>query len=643
MESKSKKRKDHVIKYDTDKVATNIYCCLARDFRASEGADFVRDAEVALTTDITTFRQIKYPERVKLKPWEPAISVGRFKRIAQMESVLKKYRFAKDIWTDDELEKLTFDKYFKSQERISMHKPYGKPAHMVTARARKIARRILGSYSAEDTLKYAKFGKKSSIGCPLAKSYIDLKLTTPEAFTGSTECSRWFFENCVSNDPLMRAFVENLCSGSKPFDELNLKHESLNLINVPKTWKVHRTITPLTLLSLFYSYGVGEQVTRKLKDAGLDISRLQQRHRKLVRRYSSSRTHATVDLSAASDSLTKVNLNRILPREWYRALRPTFTHQVVYGDEEVEAYTESVLPMGNGLTFPVETLIFYCIIKAIGELLGVEGVYSVYGDDIIYPSRVHRYAMWIFPQLGLEMNADKTFVEAKFRESCGADFYRGQDVRPFFLRGGHQMLTASRYSAFLYKTINGLLRRWTFEEIPQTIRYLMIELAMLQKPILRVPSLFPDTAGIKFSDPGDKFPGTELLDWSPIRCLFANGSRWFEFTFLAESPRRRTVKDARPYYWLALQGLDDTPKKNNFWDTDYSVYSIPPQQPLQWERVKVNRFYTDKDGKKRRVKPKRILTTTSRESPAFKLRKVEHQTLDKRGKLIKQDLISDWI
>jgi len=576
-------RKKSTGTFSTDRVVQNVWRTLLRDFRGTSSGDFCKEAEAAFDGGIKSFRAYEWPVLGFIPP-------SRYKRYAQLSSLVKKYRFAEDVYTDQELESLTLQKYFGEQERLGVQRPLKALGLLVAQRARCIARRILGPLDPDGIITMAKFGKRSSIGCPLSLAYIDEKLTNVKAFTGSKQCSRWFFDRVLPQDEILSQMVHALPSGNAE----DLEHESLNLVNVPKNWKTYRTITPLTLLSLFYSYGVGQQVTDRLAEAGLDIRRLQNRHRMLVKKFSVSLTHATADLSAASDSLTSESLNRILPREWYCALKKAITHQVIVKtpDGNRSFYTSSVLPMGNGFTFPVETLIFYCIIKAIGELTGVEGVFSVYGDDLIYPSRLHKFVVGIFPMFNLVLNADKTFVKAPFRESCGSDYYRGVDVRPFFFQGECQRLTASQYLAFLYKTYNGLTRRWDPWEIRSTLYYLLQEIAQVAQVIFRIPVSYPDTAGIKVDYPGLIPLGCEALPWSPINVLFTHGSRWFKFGFLMSVPHNRFVKTVLPYYWLSLQGLTDDPDvRKNFWDRDHSYMSEKPRQSLIWEKLRVDRIY----------------------------------------------------
>jgi hypothetical protein len=616
----SKRKKEFSVKHDTDKVARNIWFTLLRDFRSSEGIGFCAKANEAALKDLSSFRGDVFPEL-------GIIPAARFKRYAQLESLLKKYRFANDVYNDEELEKITLDKYFQEQERLSLFEPLPELGFRVVQRARKIARRILGEYKPQDTIEFAKFGKKSSIGCPLSLAYIDNKLSDIRAFTGSSQCSRWFFERVLPKDEILSQLVAAL-----PFKGRgeNLEHESLNLVNVPKTWKTYRTITPLTLLSLFYSYGVGAQVTERLKEEGLDIRRLQNRHKILVKRFSRDLSHATADLSAASDSLVSENLNRILPRKWYCALKKAMTHQVVVktADGDKCFYTASVLPMGNGFTFPVETLIFYTIIKAIGELTEVKGIFSVYGDDLIYPSGLHKYVLRVFPQLKLKLNLDKTFVKAPFRESCGSDYYRGVDVRPFFLRGERQLLTRTQYAAFLYKTYNGLQRRWHEDEIRSTLQYLLVEIAQLGLSIHRVPPGFPDTAGIKIANPAVVPLESHSLPWYPVKCVFTHGSRWFEFSFLHSTVKRRYIVTQLPYYWLALQGRDDEPKEKNFWSNTYEYYDTAPGPAITWQPRKFVKYYIRKGKRCKQVRIKYSPMASSRTASEL---------------ITKSGSVSDWI
>lgn len=605
-----KEKKVNGVRYDTDVVAINTWRHMLRDFRVHLGNDFCRKAELALVGGgVKSFRVFNFPELGHVPVW-------RFKAYHQLSSLLKKYRFADDLYTDKELQENTLSKYFAEQERLARKEPTGPLAHLVLSRARKIARSILGSVDQEEIITSCRFGNRSSIGCPLAYAYIDFKLSMKRAFTGSSECTKIFFDSVLTNDALLKEMVEVL--GVDRLDA-TLCTETLSLTTVPKSWKIYRMITPLSLLSLYLSNGIGAVIADRLAMHGLDIRRLQQRHMHLVKRMSVTRTLATADLSAASDSLTKELLNQILPRDWFCMLKKLFVSQVVYKTASGihRAHTESILPMGNGATFPVETLVFYCLLRAIGELSGTKGLISVYGDDLIYPSRLHRYVSVIFPLLGLKLNLDKTFVGHPFRESCGSDYYRGVDVRPFFFGGERQLLTRTKYLAFLHKTYNGLCRRWDPLEIRSTLRYLLTEMLRVSHVILRVPPEFPDTAGIKTQTPTENLLDDDMIPYSPIKYTHVMGTANTRITFtsLQETSNHRYVISVLPYYWLALQG------DVGVTDRKVSPYSVARHQALVWLKTVQQRKY--RVGKrivhKRRVKY--LPATTTHEEPSYVVRR----------------------
>jgi hypothetical protein len=58
----------------------------------------------------------------------------------------------------------------------------------------------------------------------------------------------------------------------------------------------------------------------------------------------------------------------------------------------------------------------------------------VYGDDIIVPAASYELLTRVLKQLGFEVNLDKSFATGPFRESCGADYFLGSQVRPLFMK-----------------------------------------------------------------------------------------------------------------------------------------------------------------------------------------------------------------
>lgn len=87
-------------------------------------------------------------------------------------------------------------------------------------------------------------------------------------------------------------------------------------------------------------------------------------------------------------------------------------------------------------------LIYLSIVRAIANYYGggrrayksaMRCVY-VYGDDIMVPVVHFETASRALARVGLRVNANKSFWRSSFRESCGGDFYNGNDVAPVRLK-----------------------------------------------------------------------------------------------------------------------------------------------------------------------------------------------------------------
>jgi hypothetical protein len=59
--------------------------------------------------------------------------------------------------------------------------------------------------------------------------------------------------------------------------------------------------------------------------------------------------------------------------------------------------------------------------------------FRVYGDDIIVRQSDALVVLELLKFIGFKSNPEKTYLVGRFRESCGTDWYCGQDVRPAYL------------------------------------------------------------------------------------------------------------------------------------------------------------------------------------------------------------------
>lgn len=211
---------------------------------------------------------------------------------------------------------------------------------------------------------------------------------------------------------------------------IKLKETSANKVSfVPKTAKTHRAIAVEPLLNSLVQKGIETVLRAKLMRWGIDL-RDQSRNQELARLGSIDGSLCTIDLSSASDSISISLCKEVLPAAWFGLLNCTRSPSFVLDGTIHRA--EKFVSMGNGFCFPLETIIFAAAVRAIRAECP-DRRYAVYGDDIIVPVDYASKLIELLQFLGFTPNRDKTFLAGPFRESCGADWYLGQDVRPVYL------------------------------------------------------------------------------------------------------------------------------------------------------------------------------------------------------------------
>ena len=202
---------------------------------------------------------------------------------------------------------------------------------------------------------------------------------------------------------------------------------------VPKNAKTDRTIVIEPMLNGMFQLGIGDYIARRLEREGVDITD-QTRNQALAREGSVSGALATLDLSSASDTIARELVYDLLPLDWAHFLSRFRTAWIVRPDGS-RCRQEKFSSMGNGFTFPLETLIFYALAKACCVDDPNSSCVSVYGDDIIVPVSRYQLLTKVLKAAGFIPNASKSFADGPFRESCGKDYYLGSDIRPFYLKG----------------------------------------------------------------------------------------------------------------------------------------------------------------------------------------------------------------
>lgn len=217
---------------------------------------------------------------------------------------------------------------------------------------------------------------------------------------------------------------------------------------VPKNWKTHRTIAKEPTHTLPFQLAIDSFIKSRLRRWNVDLSD-QYRNQELARLGSLDGSFATVDLEMASDTLALNCVAWMLPFEWYQILMDfrSALYNAPWNEQGVYAKFSS---MGNGYTFALESLIFKAACVAVGS-----HQHAVYGDDIVIETEKVSDLSQLLAFLGFRINVAKTFTNAnsRFRESCGADYYKGRRITPFYLR---EVPLTTHYASMAH-ILNGLI------------------------------------------------------------------------------------------------------------------------------------------------------------------------------------------
>lgn len=270
------------------------------------------------------------------------------------------------------------------------------------------------------------------------------------------------------------------------------------LIAVPKTLKGPRMIASEPTAHQFLQLGLMKWIRDNMPGplrACIHFTS-QAPNQKLCLEASANGEYATVDLSAASDRLSCWVVERAFEVNppLLRALHACRTRWLVNATGVGEKYflkLRKFAAMGSGTTFPVQTIVYaYCAIAAIlwtegrkvtyRSIRSAAGKCRVFGDDVILPSSAVPSLTSLFAYLGLQVNKAKTHSTGYFRESCGVDAYRGEDISPLYLRAlGLDATSAEELVSWVDVTNNaytkGLwaLSDYLASQIPEKVRRLL--------------------------------------------------------------------------------------------------------------------------------------------------------------------------
>ena len=239
-------------------------------------------------------------------------------------------------------------------------------------------------------------------------------------------------------DPARRGMIR---SAREAIQSQLVGHDKLMFIH--KGLTSYRSIGAQPTLNGMLQLGVDPVLKRFLRDrAGVDLEDQSLNQRLALigsRHWEDDDPWCTLDKTDASNLLALM-LTNLFPPAWAELLRklraPAYLAPWNIGGETCTYHMYA--GMGNGTTFSVESLVFAAMAYATSQLPLEEFIsrheFSVYGDDVIL-RRAHALRYWKLAEyMGFIISKEKSFVDGPFRESCGADYWKGEDVRPAYVK-----------------------------------------------------------------------------------------------------------------------------------------------------------------------------------------------------------------
>jgi hypothetical protein len=278
----------------------------------------------------------------------------------------------------------------------------------------------------------------------------------------------------------------------------------------PKNAEISRTCCTPSNLGLVFQMTIGAFMEQRLgKYFGISLSTQPDKNRELARIGSIDGSFGTIDLVSASDSVSWQLVLKLLEDSFLKRVLMECRDEFAVLPDGSSIALNMTSTMGNGFTFPLQTLIFASAVKAVYEMKGLRPttvmsqsgdlhpsrvssqsnrtLYGVFGDDIVVEKSTYDTVCRMLKKLGFEVNDAKSFNTGDFRESCGEDWFRGRNVRGIYI-------TSLETPQQVYSAINRLLRWSARSGIP-----LVRTISSLRRLVRnhKVPPSASDDSGIK--------------------------------------------------------------------------------------------------------------------------------------------------
>jgi len=315
------------------------------------------------------------------------------------------------------------------------------PHEYALSQARSWISYVLGDLSLSEIWDYCGFGPGASVGVH-GNATNDARKLLASSWTVTPSAFHYGLAALSTDIHIWELLLQRPDSPFYPMDPEAFRKaygDKVELVDynkiafVPKTAKTDRTIAVEPLINGYIQKGVDEVMRKRLRRVGINLKD-QSRNQTFAREgslRSETDPYVTIDLSSASDSITTNLCRYLLPHDWFEFLNSI--RSPAYLIEGSKAPYEKFTTMGNGFCFPLETLIFASLCSVAYLESRHKPDFLVYGDDIIVRQSTAHRVLDLLEICGFKANTEKTFLSGPFRESCGADWFEGEDVRPVTL------------------------------------------------------------------------------------------------------------------------------------------------------------------------------------------------------------------
>lgn len=346
---------------------------------------------------------------------------------------------------------------------------------------------------------------------------------------------------------------------------------------VPKDSRGPRVITCEPVAKQWIQQGLMRAMKQALRDSPLTCDYVvlhDQTVNQVVSALSSVLgTFASIDLKDASDRVTTELIKLLFPDNWYRCLMAARSSFYRFQKSDDIRPLIKYAGMGNATTFPTEALCFWALGQALVKCnqCACQDVY-VYGDDILIASDAVEDLTKLYTYVGLKVNQEKSYVSGDFREACGYDAFKGQNVAPLRLK---TLLDAIDDPIGQASALSGLVqianREWVNH--PNLATYLYEQ---VKKLVPWIPN-----SDIRVSGALVFNLGHHLVDTMPSRWNKRYQRR--EYLVRVAMPRlfRRRRSKSAPHRWCDVLQVLVKPGLGVYRDPTADQYSVPNRSIIQ--------------------------------------------------------------